>query len=452
MTAGYQQSLKFWDPASSCLQAGTTAPYILNTRADTPHHGPITDIAFHPTEPMVATTSEDGEFKVWARRAGSGHHYHQQQQQKRPLVRWRCRSVGSYKRRPLGACAFSADGSLLAVAGGCTATLWDPYSNALVAVMPAPGAGHTGQAEEHSSGSAASSGVEQQQHSVRQLTQLVFSSCSPHLAGLVTTPGAGGGEEGLGSSSGMADSALVVWDLLTLSVAWSCTLPNGVSLSSDPTNALFAVGINFYPRFLSPEQQQQPQQGEQQQEQQQQSELEAQQLSRAQKRAQRRGCILVFSPSSPMPLYTSVLPPGPAISRLLHIAPGTQLGAGVPAQKAVADAAPLLVVTEDRYYAVVVRPRDAAAPAGAPAASAALVSELGAKESMLEAVFGNAAGRLDIGATAQALASSAAVDERVASRRVASLFDAPSHLLLPPSKLCSSLLELLVDGGDQGSA
>jgi hypothetical protein len=59
-----------------------------------------------------------------------------------PETLWRCRAVGSYKAQRLGAAGFSADGSILAVAAGARATLWDADSHALAAALPtaaAPG-------------------------------------------------------------------------------------------------------------------------------------------------------------------------------------------------------------------------------------------------------------------------------------------------------------------------
>ncbi|KAI8464049.1 MAG: WD40-repeat-containing domain protein, partial [Monoraphidium minutum] len=69
-SAGYSQSLKFWDSAPAAaggaaapaaLRAGAAPPYALNTRADAPHLGPVAGLAFHPAQHVVATASEDGE-------------------------------------------------------------------------------------------------------------------------------------------------------------------------------------------------------------------------------------------------------------------------------------------------------------------------------------------------------------------------------------------------------
>lgn len=66
-----QHSLKFWDKSTSgAAQYGT--PYRVNTVADQPHRsavgfGDITSLAFHPSEDVVVTTSDAGEFKMWMR-------------------------------------------------------------------------------------------------------------------------------------------------------------------------------------------------------------------------------------------------------------------------------------------------------------------------------------------------------------------------------------------------
>ena len=409
---GFSQSLKFWDAAPGGAQAGAAAPYALNTRADAPHVGTVTALAFHPSLDVAATTSDDGEFKVWARGAGGAGGA-----AAAGAARWRCRSVGSYKRRPLGAAAFSADGSLLAIGAGATATLWEPGSNMLVAAMPC------GDTFATNSDRAAP-------HSLSpRLTQLAFSHHSLHLAGLLSTP------------TGDGDT-LVVWDLLTLSVAWSCVVPHCVSLSADPAHALFAVAVNH---SISKQQQADAAAAaaaaEQQQQQQADGNGDQQQLSRSQRRGQRRGCVLLFSPSSPTPVFASVLPPGAAAAAVRHVPTRTQLGASTAT--AVSEASPLLVVTEDRCYTMVVRPGAATSVAEDPASKQQAAAAVTAgDESVLEAVFGK---------QQQASGHQVSVTGdggRSATKRVAALFDAPSHALPPPAQLCPMMLELLLTSSE----
>ncbi|GJY36415.1 WD repeat-containing protein 75, partial [Tanacetum coccineum] len=50
-------------------------------------------------------------------------------------ARWACHAVGSYRKKPMTTDAFSADGSVLAVAAETFITLWDPEKNVLLAVI-----------------------------------------------------------------------------------------------------------------------------------------------------------------------------------------------------------------------------------------------------------------------------------------------------------------------------
>ena len=423
---GAQQSLKFWDATrlgAAASSGGSPPPlYTLNTRADTPHLGAVSGLAFHPREAMVATTSEDGEFKLWARSGGSS-----SADSMRTPRRWRCRSVGSYKRRPFGGVAFSGDGSLLAVGAGAAATLWDPFTNTLAAVLPAP-----------SSSSGGACGA--------RIVQLAFSSCSPHLAGLLAWPT---------EAARDSEETLVVWDLLTLSVAWSAAVPNAVALTADPSQPQFVVTCNH--SVTKQQHIQQQQQHAAAGVDASSSEAEAAAAAALTKaearraaRAARRGCALVFSPLGPAPIFAAALPPGSAAAAALYVPPGTALGvataAGYQTGSSSSDPTPLLLVTEDRHYTVVA-PLSvlAAASASVPeTAATAAASALVERESALEAVFGKTAATLP-GSEAAAFASSG--DARAAAKRAAMLFDAPSHALPPPSQLCPSLLELLLGQG-----
>lgn len=387
----------------------------------------------HKTEPLVATTSDDGEFRIWSR-AGSA----AAAATTTPPPRWRCRAAGGYKRRPLGCCAFSPDGSLLAVGAGGAATLWDPRENALLAALPPPAGLGCG-------------GAPGAMLPPPQLTQLAFSAGSPHLAGVLSRPWPGSTDDGSGGDT------LVVWDLLTLSVAWSAALPRVAALAADPAAPLFAVAVNI--AGGAAHQQQHLDGGGQQQEEDGEVAIEQQQANgtaaaaqhsggsaapRVQRHATRRGCVLVFSPSGATPLSAAPLPQGAAAAALCHAPLRTPLGANTTPG---GFGTPMLVVTEDRCYTLVARPGAAAAAAGVDAAAQAdaVREALGGDESVLEAVFGKASA--GTGVTPGAGASGG--DARGAERRVAALFDAPSHALPVPSLLAPSLLELLIagDGG-----
>eukprot|EP01116_Phalansterium_solitarium_P023920 TRINITY_DN8595_c0_g1_i1.p1 TRINITY_DN8595_c0_g1~~TRINITY_DN8595_c0_g1_i1.p1 ORF type:complete len:1176 (+),score=463.09 TRINITY_DN8595_c0_g1_i1:143-3670(+) len=120
----YERNLKFWSYDSGTQQ------YVLNTRVDDPHEARVTSLAYHPSRHLVVSTSRDSRFKLWhridnERPATPGG----------PIVKehaWVCRSVGSYKGLRAKHSAFSADGSLLAVAFGEVITLWNPATNVLL--------------------------------------------------------------------------------------------------------------------------------------------------------------------------------------------------------------------------------------------------------------------------------------------------------------------------------
>lgn len=117
--------LKFW----ACM--ARKKDFELSTIVYEPHRdSAISAIAFHPARRMSVSSSYGADFKIWVRNdvpqgKEHGHKYSS----------WVCHSVGSYKKKPMTAAAFSADGSVLAVAAETSITLWDPDRNYLVAVI-----------------------------------------------------------------------------------------------------------------------------------------------------------------------------------------------------------------------------------------------------------------------------------------------------------------------------
>ncbi|GAB4850671.1 hypothetical protein Ancab_029982 [Ancistrocladus abbreviatus] len=118
-------SLKFW----ACkLQK---KDFKLSTIVYEPHRdAAISAMTFHPSCPIVVTSSYGGDFKVWI-----CSHVSQDADKVTENSGWTCHSVGSYKGKPMTAATFSADGSVLAVAAETVITLWDPDRNFLVAVI-----------------------------------------------------------------------------------------------------------------------------------------------------------------------------------------------------------------------------------------------------------------------------------------------------------------------------
>lgn len=117
--------LKFWDSGSRIGE------FLLSTVIYEPHSDAgVSALEFHPARDMAASSSLGGEFKVWVRSVNA------KDKDQMPLKSgWRCHSVGSYKKKPMTAVAFSGDGSVLAVAAETIVTLWDPVKNVLVAVI-----------------------------------------------------------------------------------------------------------------------------------------------------------------------------------------------------------------------------------------------------------------------------------------------------------------------------
>ncbi|CAN4102517.1 unnamed protein product [Withania somnifera] len=116
--------LKFWSCNSS------NKDFSLSTVVYEPHRDSgISSIAFHPSRHMAVTTSRGADFRVWV---GSQEMQHKDRLQN---AGWTCHSVGSYKKKPMTAAAFSGDGSMLAVAAERVITLWDPVKNILVATV-----------------------------------------------------------------------------------------------------------------------------------------------------------------------------------------------------------------------------------------------------------------------------------------------------------------------------
>ncbi|KAL2245138.1 UNVERIFIED_CONTAM: U3 small nucleolar RNA-associated protein 17, partial [Sesamum indicum] len=161
-------SLKFWACSSQ------NKHFSLSTVIYEPHgDGGISSIAFRPTSHMAVSSSYGGDFKVWVRR-----HEISTEDQTVENTGWRCHAVGSYKKKPMTASAFSGDGSVLAVAAEKVITLWDPDRNILLSVIG---------------------------DSLEPITSLSFVGKSEYLV----------------SASRGSDPQLTIWSMLKLSVASS---------------------------------------------------------------------------------------------------------------------------------------------------------------------------------------------------------------------------------------
>jgi hypothetical protein len=102
---------------------------------------------------------------------------------------------------PMTAAAYSPDGSVLAVGGRATITLWQPMANALMATLVAPSCPRTS-----------------------RLTHIAFLPQSPYLV----------------TAHRGKKACLCVWNLLTLTLWW-CTYTTVIDVAAHPTQPRFAA-------------------------------------------------------------------------------------------------------------------------------------------------------------------------------------------------------------------
>ncbi|TVU49134.1 hypothetical protein EJB05_00428 [Eragrostis curvula] len=179
-------TLKFWNHGSNA------GHYFLSTVIYEPHSDAgVSAIAFRPGRNMAVSSSLGGNFKIWVQSLSS------QSSNERKYSGWRCQSVGSYKKKPMTAAAFSGDGSVLAVAAESVITLWDPDNNALVGVIS---------------------------EAISPITNLSFVGTSTFLMSL----------------SQSSRPQVAVWNVSNLSMQWSYTLFVEAACCS-PDGSAFAV-------------------------------------------------------------------------------------------------------------------------------------------------------------------------------------------------------------------
>ena len=144
--------------------------------------------------------------------------------------------MGGFSNEPLFAARFSSDGSLLAVAAGARITLWQPYTNSLLLVLPP----FAHPFREIAANSSSCSSAVAPPHS--PVLALEFLPSSPFLLALVAPPLTSKHLLSLTSPSpsplSSLPSSLVLYDLHSLSTLWSLSDLHVVSLAVKPTPAM----------------------------------------------------------------------------------------------------------------------------------------------------------------------------------------------------------------------
>ncbi|CAN8271144.1 unnamed protein product [Cochlearia groenlandica] len=182
-------SLKFW------ASEPDNKTFTLSTIVYEPHRDAgVSAIAFHPTRSMAVSTSLGGDFKIWVCNSDKN--------QTVKNTSWICHAVGSYKKKPMTAAAFSGDGTVLAVAAENVITLWNPDKNILVSVLGA---------------------------ALAPITKLCFAGESEFLVAATHFP----------------KPELCVWNTSKLSLSWSYGL-RVEAISSSVVSSSFAV-LAFIP-------------------------------------------------------------------------------------------------------------------------------------------------------------------------------------------------------------
>ncbi|KZO95924.1 WD40 repeat-like protein [Calocera viscosa TUFC12733] len=194
---------------------GQRKEWELNTRVERPHGtGEVTSLAWMPEPPLgsgkaelgclLATTGKDGNVKTWRARVGRGEEGEEE-------VAWINRSSFSYRAHVPQACAFSPDGSLLAVGQGPCVTLWDPKTNVMQRVL---------------------AGV-----ATAVAEQVAFVGRDGRwVAVLESRP------EGASGKRKVRRNVLVLWDLLSCTASWEYDLGIcSAQVVPQPSGAFFAV-------------------------------------------------------------------------------------------------------------------------------------------------------------------------------------------------------------------
>ena len=316
------------------------------------------------------------------------------------------------------AAAFSSDGSILGVASQDEVTLWDPYTNSMLTSLASP-PGNQG----------------------CPIVKLLFVPNTHFLAGYTTGPAA----------------SLIVWNLLTESIWWSYALTCS-ALAVDPESSCIAVAVA--PQKAVAEGQKGSQKagadghkgshegqaaGLQQQAQNPRTSADvgsnsAEMLQgpmtvpdpEEQQASMGTSAVFLFVPSSGQPQLSWSL--GQAtVASLLFALPGTKLHSA-SLDIAPAGVSPLLILTEDRQYAIARSATHMHHASFQP--STPLQSN---QPSAFEAAFGKAAVQQPVQQAALSMTK-----QSQSQSQLQALFDAPSHVLPPLKDLAPAFFDNLI--------
>jgi hypothetical protein len=379
-------------------------------------------LAFHPTTDIAATTSDIGEFKLWARQivrtpstsTKNSSKKEESSKESKGLVEdvvstWRCVSVGTHKNEPFTASAFSSDGSVLAlgsVTGGIS--LWDATQTALLGVLPP----------------AMNSSTAGVPLGAAWIKKLVFLNKSPMLVACL-------------------HGGLAVYNLLTMRCEWAVQITNGVgAVVADPISSHWAV-VLAAPSSTSTS-----------------NKTSRTNISNAVKQ-QQQGVVL-FNGGEEVPVGAwRVNRAGQSQSqRVVNHVAGTALAfvpVSTPLHAATVGAgvntSPLVVLTGDREYSIAAQ----ITTTGPSSSSSAISNQKGlsginnkdAAVSGFEALYGHSA-KVAVEQNKNKNNGDGDDSSGAAGVRVSqwgALFDAPSHALPPMGTLCPAFLEFMITGG-----
>lgn len=398
-----QYILKFWDKTPS-TEASYGSPYTLNSVADQPHRssigfGAVTALALAPTPPgsavahLAATTSDVGEFKIWTRQSTT----HSGSNGSGKTTTWRCGAVGSLRDEPLTACAFSPDGSILAVGSVFgTISLWNAVETSLLGVLPLP--------------------YKPQLDGMAAIQQLAFIAKTPLLIARLS-------------------GGLAVYNLLTMRCEWSAEMGGVVSVTTDPSSPHWAAVLASVNKhhdqgivvFKGVSSMMKP-------------------VAAFRVKTQMKGDKASSPPTTCC--CTSFIPPHTSLYTAAMDAGGTLPGAS-----------PLVVLTSQRTYAVVVD-RDDDNGNSTSTGNGHIGGASRLPQSRLQkdpkGALGVGGYEAIFGASPQAKTKEGGGDVAAAAAAVAttpwsSLFDVPSHALPPMGTLCPAFLELMISSSGTGS-